>query len=54
MCRLCERRYRMDLSIRQWELPRPDEECDLDYAMGAPVEKDVNYALTQFTGIWWT
>lgn len=27
-----------------------DEECDLDYAVGAPVEKDVNYVLTNSLG----
>ena len=28
----------------------PDEECDLNYAIGAPVEKDVNYVLTNSLG----
>ncbi|MGF0034224.1 beta-ketoacyl-ACP synthase II [Bariatricus sp. SGI.154] len=28
----------------------PDEECDLDYAIGAPVEKDVRYVLTNSLG----
>ena len=27
-----------------------DEACDLDYAVGAPVEKDVNYVLTNSLG----
>ena len=27
-----------------------DEECDLNYAIGAPVEKDVNYVLTNSLG----
>ena len=28
----------------------PDEECDLNYAIGAPVEKEVNYVLTNSLG----
>lgn len=28
----------------------PDEECDLNYAIGAPVEKNVNYVLTNSLG----
>ena len=27
-----------------------DEECDLNYAIGAPVEKEVRYALTNSLG----
>ena len=27
-----------------------DPECDLNYAVGAPVEKDVNYVLTNSLG----
>lgn len=27
-----------------------DEECDLNYAIGAPVEKDINYVLTNSLG----
>ena len=27
-----------------------DGECDLNYAIGAPVEKEVNYALTNSLG----
>ena len=27
-----------------------DPECDLDYTVGAPVEKDVNYVLTNSLG----
>ena len=27
-----------------------DEECDLNYAVGAPIEKDVNYVLTNSLG----
>ncbi len=29
---------------------RTDEECDLNYAIGAPIEKDVTYALTNSLG----
>ena len=28
----------------------PDEECDLNYAIGAPLQKDVNYVLTNSMG----
>lgn len=28
----------------------PDEECDLNYAIGTPVQKDVNYVLTNSLG----
>ena len=28
-----------------------DEECDLNYAVGAPIEKDVNYVLTNSLGV---
>ena len=29
-----------------------DEECDLNYAVGAPVEKEIKCALTEFPWIW--
>jgi len=28
----------------------PDEECDLNYAIGAPVEREINYALSNSLG----
>ena len=29
---------------------RPDPECDLDYTIGAPVQMEINYALTNSLG----
>ena len=28
----------------------PDEDCDLNYAIGAPVEKDITYAMSNSLG----
>ena len=28
----------------------PDEECDLNYAIGAPVEKEIRYAMSNSLG----
>ena len=28
----------------------PDEECDLNYAIGAPVEKEIHYAMSNSLG----
>ena len=48
--RCCENLFRMDLSIRPLEPGRCDEECDLNYAVGAPVEKEIKCALTNSLG----
>ena len=31
-------------------LTEPDEECDLDYTMGAPKTRDINYAMSNSLG----
>ncbi len=42
--------WRKDLFTRQWEPEHVDEECDLNYAVGAPVKKEVQYAMSNSLG----
>ena len=47
---LCVKASRMDLSTRRWERNRQMRNVDLNYAIGAPVEKEINYVLTNSLG----
>ncbi len=42
--------WKMDLSIRPVGTKEADEECDLNYAIGSPVEKEIKAAMSNSLG----
>ncbi len=42
--------WRRDSFTRRWDNRTVDEECDLNYAVGAPVKKEIQYAMSNSLG----
>ena len=47
---VCVKAIQEGLFIRQWEQKEPEADCDLNYAVGAPIEKEIRYAMSNSLG----